>query len=93
MNTENQIAQFKHRDIANEYEVLPVDLYAAVAEPAEAILTFVQVLSDNLPELTADSINRNLLNQLKLNALDVLSITEGFANSFDFVGVLDEIEP
>jgi len=92
MNTENQIAQFKHRDIANISIADPVNVYATVAEPVNAILTFAQLLSDNLPELTADDINRNLLAQLKLNALDVLSITEGLVNSFDFVAILDEEE-
>lgn len=89
MNTKTK---FNHRDISTEDGVLPVDLYAAVAEPVSAILTFAQLLDDNLPDLTNDSINETLLRQLKLNAMDVLSIAESFVNSFDFVGVVDEIQ-
>lgn len=90
MNTKTK---FNHRDISVEDGVMPVDLYSAVAAPTNAILTFAQLLDDNIPDLTNDPINETLLRQLKLNAMDVLSISQGFANSFDFVGKIDESAP
>ncbi len=81
--------KFTHRDMTNEEGVSPVDLYRAIAEPINAIQTFVQLLNSNTPVLLDDDINRDLLKQIELNALDVQSIAEGFADSFDFCAVID----
>ncbi|NOR71260.1 MAG: hypothetical protein GQ532_16440 [Methylomarinum sp.] len=85
----NTEAKFNHRDIA-ESEALPIDLYATIAESIDNIQTFTDLLNSNNPAATDEATHDQLLKQIDLIGLDVLSVLENYINSHDISPLVDE---
>ncbi len=98
MSNINNLPDFSHRtglDSNDLEDFKMIDLYAVMAKYVENIQHQTMLMSmqhePEGPVILEDSENLHIISQINSSALDVLAMTEWFANNFDVVKTTGEL--